>query len=559
MNADDKIRAILRLEADAVEPSPAGWDAIQQGIASRRARPWWTFGAALAGAAAVFLGVTAYVATTDRADRGPTGVGPASPPAASGTHVPTPAPTTAVRPATDAPLDAIWPLTTRSDVTVWERDPETYPALRTAKGAALAFARTYLGIPNAEVRGKEQPGESVWEARNGTFAVSQVTVRGFGADGVAPYVVVLARNDALVITSPKPGAYVSGVFDATGTFEGVEPALDVYIRGDSPTGSGGKARAETSPQGWTARMSTAGRTGTGSLLVTSPSGRDGSVAAAAAVPVRFGEPVEPKVIVAAREGRIAVLSAETGAVVRWLTEAVPGAGAYDPELSDDAKTVVYAQAAGTCASEIRSVPVAGGEPTTLVPASEGRLSHPSRHGDALAYARMRCAAGGNDQEIVFRRDGTRTRVVPAVAPNGPVVRDRIAAWVTSEGRGGGWLHTADVYGELGETEVAAPDGCSWAAAAWGPRDTGREAALYAVATCAPSTAEQPQARIYRFAPGSTTYRLVAMVAVPLPRFLDVAGEHFVIGSANGVSSAAYTYVDGALRKVPGVAERPTWS
>ena len=41
MNADDKIRAILRLEADAVEPSAAGWDAIQAGIARRGARTWW--------------------------------------------------------------------------------------------------------------------------------------------------------------------------------------------------------------------------------------------------------------------------------------------------------------------------------------------------------------------------------------------------------------------------------------------------------------------------------------------------------------------------------------
>ena len=554
MNHDDKIRAILRMEAEAVEPSPAGWDAIQQGVASRRARPWWTAGAALAGAAAMFLGVTAFVAATDRPER-PGGVGAASAPAASvsGRHSPTP--TAAVRPAGDAPLDAIWPLTTRADVAVWEADPETYPALRTAKGAALAFARTYLGIANAEVLGKEQAGESVWEARNGTLAASQLTVRGFGADGTAPYVVVRAHHDALLIATPKPGAFVSGVFDATGTFEGVEPAIDVHLRGDAPAVSGGKVRAETTAHGWTARLSAAGRTGTGSLLVTAPSGLDGSVAAAAAVPVRFGQPVEPKVLVAAREGRIAVLSVDTGAVVRWLTEPVPGAGAYDPELSDDGKTVVYAQATGTCASEIRSVPVSGGPTTTLVPDTGTRLAHPSKRGSVLAYARLSCARGGDQWQVVARLPGRET-VRDTTEPVGPVVSDRFAVYVTTEDSDGGTLRTVDVYGEFEDSATPAPEGCAWAAATWGPRDENDREQIFAAATCAPSTADEPQTRIYRFDADALNRRLVATVAVQEPASLDLAGDLLVVGSER---NAAYTYVDGTVRQVPGVASRPTWS
>ncbi|HVF04038.1 MAG TPA: hypothetical protein VNA20_04280 [Frankiaceae bacterium] len=553
MNADDKIRAILRMEADAVEPSPAGWDAIQQGVASRRARPWWTFGAALAGAAAVFLGVTTYVAVTDRPQR-EAGVGPASPPAASVSGVPTPAPSALVQPVTDAPLDAIWPLTTRSDVTVWEADPETYPALKTAKGAALAFARTYLGIPEAEVLGKEQPGESVWEARNGTLAASQLTVRGFGTDGDAPYVVVRAHHDALLIATPKVGAYVSGVFDASGTFEGVEPAIDVHLRGDSPTISGATVRAESSANGWTARVSAAGRTGTGSLLVTAPSGLDGSVAAAAAVPVRFGQPVEPKVFVAARDGRIALLSVDNGAVVRWLTAAEPGAGASDPELSDDGKSVVYVQSAGTCASEIRSVPVGGGEPTTLVPSGDGRLSHPSRRRDVLAYARLDCAAGNARWQVVVRTGG-ETRREDTSEPVGPVLGERFAAYVTTDA-GGRRLRTVDVLGELADSETPAPEGCTWTAAAWGPRDANGREQLFAAATCAPSTTDEPQTRLYRFDADGLNRRTVATVAVPAPAYLDFAGDLLVIGTAD---DAAYTYVDGTLRQVSGRAGRPTWS
>ena len=87
MNTDDKIRAILQMEADAVEPSAAGYDAIRDGIAARRRRTWWTRGSAFAGA----IAATAAALVVLSADPAPKSLQqPISP---SGSSSATPSPT----------------------------------------------------------------------------------------------------------------------------------------------------------------------------------------------------------------------------------------------------------------------------------------------------------------------------------------------------------------------------------------------------------------------------------------------------------------------------------
>ncbi|HYH51998.1 MAG TPA: hypothetical protein VEG38_20830, partial [Acidimicrobiia bacterium] len=63
----------------------------------------------------------------------------------------------------------------------------------------------------------------------------------------------------------------------------------------------------------------------------------------------------PARFVAELDGRIVVVSAETGRVERHLTSDKPGGGASDPAVSPDGRTVWFARDDGSCASHLASV------------------------------------------------------------------------------------------------------------------------------------------------------------------------------------------------------------
>jgi dipeptidyl aminopeptidase/acylaminoacyl peptidase len=105
----------------------------------------------------------------------------------------------------------------------------------------------------------------------------------------------------------------------------------------------------------------------------------------------------PARFVAEFDGRIVVVSAETGRVERDLTTAKPGGGASDPAVSPDGRTVWFARDDGRCASHLASVPVAGGSERRVPGSGEvGPEARPlPRPGRAqLAYARRSCDKPG---------------------------------------------------------------------------------------------------------------------------------------------------------------------
>lgn len=566
MNADDKIREILRMEADAVEPSPAGWDAIQAGISTRRSRAWWTLGAALAGTAALVVGAVVYVATDD-STRGIEGRPVTSQPPIGESPTPSPSPSpSAVAAPPNEPIEAIWPLTTTDEVARWEADRTTYPSLATASSSVVAFARNYLGVPDPQVVALEGSfGENEFDVKREGVLVSKVTVRGFGADGTAPFVVTRAHSPELLISSPAAGSAVRGSVTATGSYEAVDPAFDVTLFAD--TGSTtpvelAKVRATTGPDGWSAPLTFSTKAKTGSLRVTNASLRDGGIGTAAAIPLVFGDATAtgPEVMVAARDGRIAVISTANGEIVRWLTAAEPGGGAYDPALSDDGKTVIYVQASGTCSSEIRSVPVAGGTPKTLVGGGEGALRGPSERGDNLAYVRTLCQDGGSREEVVVRGGGpVFVEKVDGAVRGGVVAGDRFVVYVTVKGDVT-TLHSVDAYGEFADVPQPAPEGCAWEAVTLGARDDGGREQMFAAAGCSPRD-EVVESRLYRLdADGKGRVLLATLPSLYGVRSLDYASDTFLlIGTQAEESYVAYTYVGDTLRRVPGQALRPSWS
>jgi hypothetical protein len=101
----------------------------------------------------------------------------------------------------------------------------------------------------------------------------------------------------------------------------------------------------------------------------------------------------PAQFVAERNGRIVVVSAETGRVERYLTAQQPGGGAAQPALSPDGRTVWFSRGDGSCAAHLASVPLAGGKEEKLPGSGEAGpegtpLPRPDR--PHIAYSRADC-------------------------------------------------------------------------------------------------------------------------------------------------------------------------
>jgi hypothetical protein len=101
----------------------------------------------------------------------------------------------------------------------------------------------------------------------------------------------------------------------------------------------------------------------------------------------------PGQFVAEQDGRIVVVSAETGRVERHLTDQLPGGGATDPALSPDGRAVWFSRGDGSCAAYLASVPLDGGKEEKLPGSGEaGPESRPLPRPERphIAYARGDC-------------------------------------------------------------------------------------------------------------------------------------------------------------------------
>jgi dipeptidyl aminopeptidase/acylaminoacyl peptidase len=106
----------------------------------------------------------------------------------------------------------------------------------------------------------------------------------------------------------------------------------------------------------------------------------------------------PVQFVAELDGRIVVVSAETGRIERFLTSQKPGSGASVPAVSPDGRTVWFSRVDGRCAAHLASVPIAGGHEEELPGSGEAGaetlpLPRPGR--PQLAYARSQCDKPGS--------------------------------------------------------------------------------------------------------------------------------------------------------------------
>ncbi|HVF18931.1 MAG TPA: hypothetical protein VNA14_01645 [Mycobacteriales bacterium] len=419
MNADDKIRRILEAQVDVIEPSPAGWDRIKDGIAvRRRRRRLWLRSSAAATVALSLVAVVAVNANQDESATRPNRLDIATQPAS---------PDDAAAPTADSLASiAIWPLTTEAEVAAWKRDPSGYEFLGDKGSTALHFARDYLELTEPML---DTSGDRIVVLRRADGAAQPLYVGTLDitGGGERPYLVRSMSASGLSIVSPQATEVLGRVVRAHGNFAGVDQVVDVELR-SSPAAGGvvmARTRAEIGAEGWEATLeyvSSGARTG--SLLVTTDSGLDGGLAGSVAIPVAFApdsspastaatarsrpDGAYPAQFVAVEGGRIGLFDTKTGKRVRYLTEVVEGRGASDPSVTPDGMSVVYAHGAGTCEGEIRSVPVAGGPTRVLVNSAEDPSSPALSKQNDLAYVDSACS-GDRGTRIVVQRNPSPSR------------------------------------------------------------------------------------------------------------------------------------------------------
>ena len=105
----------------------------------------------------------------------------------------------------------------------------------------------------------------------------------------------------------------------------------------------------------------------------------------------------PAQFLAELDGGLAVVSAETGRVDRWLTTEQPGGGAKEPALSPDGRTVWFSRGEGSCAAHLASIPLAGGKEEKLPGSGEAgpeRTPLPRPGHPHIAYSRLDCKEPG---------------------------------------------------------------------------------------------------------------------------------------------------------------------
>lgn len=565
MNTDEKIRAILQMEGDAVEPSAAGYDAIKAGIEARRRRTWWVRGSAFAGTAVA----TAAAVVVMAGDPTPQTIQPA-PSTSVGTEpttgptAPTATPTVVAQP--DArPLGTIWPLTTHGELRAWQKDNATYPSLSSPSTSALAFAKNYLLTPDATVEGvgESNDGGQVFRMRRGTVVVSTLEVLGFGDGGTAPYLVTRATSEAVRISSPLPETKAASPLRVDGDYQEVEPAITVRLRADGPGSAPielGDVRATASPSNtWRAELAYTTTATTGSLMVTVGSPTGDGFSAAAVIPLTLTPSATPQgdVFAGVRDFRVAVF-APNGEFVRFLNDRQPGGGPSAPDVSPDGSKVVWAQGAGTCATTVQYEPVTGGTPVVVDSGADGVATMPVWVGDGrIAYALTPCAGTAEMTEIriydVASRS-TQTIVGMAAAPTSMAASPdgKHLAWIMND-----VLNTYQFSTGAARSVDPAP-GCRWRSVDVAGTTTAGRAILVTASTCPGSSTVV----VERFAQGAPDRDRVAEVKHDGAAYrvsYDAASGATIVshGLEDGVPYAEVFGRDGS-RKVVRNADQVSW-
>lgn len=380
------LRDALREEAETVVPTGDGLSRIQHDIRARRARRRWLQPALALGSAAalVLVGVGAYALVNN--DNGHQTV--KVPPAQSPT--PTEEPSTPTIADEQFPQQAIFPFTSAAEEATWDKsyDEGHSPWQSEPKAVALMWVNNILGLPSIDTIISAQQDT----ADTGSVTLGRV-INGESGKPVKMTVVHLARYGhawivvgatdpagLLKFDTPSAGDKVSSPVQVTGPGGwGVDESMQVDVRdAETPTSYGtGRTSFGNGTREWQVGVTFGSpSSGVGTLLAVVDSQADGGPQRLAAQQVRFASTAPagnepPKYFYAVKDQRVAQFSSRDGAATQFLTDAEPGGGAEDPQLSADGAVVYYLQGGGTCSNALMSVTVQGHETSTVAAPPNG--------------------------------------------------------------------------------------------------------------------------------------------------------------------------------------------
>lgn len=286
MNIDERLRRALRDEVDDLEPMPDSWSRVETGV--RRTRRRRRVGGAVAVAAALVAAVIVVPSLLDRDD-----ARVQTTPAHEGASTTT---TVVTAPNEGDTSDAIWPFTSRDQVTAYVANPGA-GMFFDPEATALELARAYLGMPDPVRDGAvDRPADDRAVVRvrpkSASHAVTVVSLQRFGG-AHGPWSVTGATTENIELDVPSGGAPVTSPVHVAGRSIAFEAVVHVEVRGDGQTFGQSLAATtvmgggtEVAPFRGDVAFTTPATTG-GAIVLYTDSAEDGSIVEATVVRVRF--------------------------------------------------------------------------------------------------------------------------------------------------------------------------------------------------------------------------------------------------------------------------------
>lgn len=419
MSAEDRLRDLLRSEADSIRPAGDGLARIQARIARRRRTRFWLLpsaAVATAAAAAAFFLVAPDDSRTATLQPGQT---PSATTAPSPTVTSTPAPGPTIGPSPLPGLwtgPAYWPWASQADAdstpnaaTDWTSDPLE---------VTRRLVRDVLNLPEVSVV-QTCTSCDVVSLRVQGAEVGQVQLGRLSLRGTRVYTVVGIDGGDLTITSPAPGTAVSSPTRVTGRVVGVDENVNVRLLAKDSA----KVAEQGAPAGsavpwsaslqWTARDWT-----TGAVVAVTRSAKDGAVNRVALVPVTRSTAPTTATFAGLVDGHVALFDSTTGKQVRQLT--FPPSGRSDTAATWSAGTLAWVRTSGgsACVNELDRLE--GSKASTVASSTSVRYGWPQLDplAERLAWVETPCD-GGDGGHVVLTIHGTEARRYPI--PSGSVV------------------------------------------------------------------------------------------------------------------------------------------
>lgn len=395
MSADDRdvrleelLRTSLYDEAETIVPAGDGLSRIQGRVATRRARAsWWHPMAVLGGVAVVAVaGFGAYAltrtpptpSTVKTANNGqqptPSPSESASiPPVPVVTHVSFPA--AAFYPFTSAAAEQQWVAQDGPSKQPWILDPTLLAKTFVASFVQQAGVDEVFGTPQVSGRNATVTLGRTLHDGNRAIPVKVTTVHMTRFDKAWLVVGASDVDGQLRITDPKPAQQLVSPAFVAGPGYGTDEAVQVDIRSVSGIARTGSVQTVSFGNGipqWSTTVPFSAADPRGAVVVVEMSAADGRPGRITAVGVNFASVQAasyPQYFYGVKKGQVTRFSAQSGASVKYLTPPEPGGGASDPQLVGN--QVFYLDGTGTCVNALRSVPVAGGAPTTVATPDAG--------------------------------------------------------------------------------------------------------------------------------------------------------------------------------------------